>query len=430
MAVSADEYHRRTAITRLSVSADDESLLRETVSAWQRGCQIAVDKAWQQCRSKSDIQSLAYDTIRENTSLASQHAILACHQAAGNIKSCLARKRDGKKASKPTYTSPTVTYDCRTMTLFPDREQVSLTTHGDHARVQADLVLPDDEDGYQYQYLDSDQWEPTESTLHYRDGHWYLHLGFRKPKTTEPTTENGTVLGVDLGVSEIAVTSTARFFSADRLNHTRREFERVRGDLQDHGTRNAHRTLEAVSGREDEHVKHVLHSVANGIVAEALRYNCDGIIFEELDDIRNRLPDAAWHSEWAFNRLYEYVTYKADAAGLFVATTAPQHTSNRCAECGFVSDVNRPTRDTFECSRCGNRNHADYNAAKNIANAYLRREQQSSRGRGVSQYALKSGVVMPDRGYLSYSDAPVAEPTDKPKPVQANSCGERQRRGC
>ena len=122
--MSADEYHRRTAITRLSVSADDESLLRETVSAWQRGCQIAVDKAWQQCRSKSDIQSLAYDTIRENTSLASQHAILACHQAAGNIKSCLARKRDGKKASKPTYTSPTVTYDCRTMTLFPDREQV------------------------------------------------------------------------------------------------------------------------------------------------------------------------------------------------------------------------------------------------------------------------------------------------------------------
>jgi IS605 OrfB family transposase len=306
------------------------------------------------------------------------------------------------------------------MTVFSDQEQVSLTTYGDHNRVRADLVLPDDDDGYQYQYLTRDEWEPTESTLHYRDGSWYLHLGFRKSKPTETTTENGTVLGVDLGVSEIAVTSTARFFSAGALNHNRREFERIRGDLQDHGTRNAHRTLEAVSGREDEYVKHVLHNVANGIVAEALRYDCDGIVFEELDGIRERLPDAAWHSKWAFNRLYEYIAYKAKAVGMFVETTAPRHTSTRCAECGFVSDANRRTRETFECQQCGNRNHADYNAAKNIAERYLRREQQSSRGRGVSQYALKSGVVTPDRGYIPYSHESMAEPTDKPQPVEAN----------
>jgi len=118
--------------------------------------------------------------------------------------------------------------------------------HGNHSRIRADLVLPDD-GGYQHQYLDSDEWEPTKSTLHYRDGEWDVHLGFRKPKTdTETETENGTVLGVDLNVIEIAVTSTARFFSAGKFNHRRQEFERVRGNLQDHGTRNAHRTLESV----------------------------------------------------------------------------------------------------------------------------------------------------------------------------------------
>ena len=172
------------------------------------------------------------------------------------------------------------------MTIFPEKEQVSLTTLGDHDRARVDLILPDDDDGYQYQYLDSDEWEPTESTLHYRDGEWYLHLGFRKLKSTEETTENGTVLGVDLGVNEIAVTSTARFFSAGELNHKRREFERIRGNLQDHGSRNAHRTLEAVSGREDKYIKHVFHTVASGIVDEALQYDCDGIVFEELDGIR------------------------------------------------------------------------------------------------------------------------------------------------
>lgn len=397
--MSDDDYHRRTAITRLDVSPTDESLLRDTIAGWKQGCQIAVDMAWERCHSKSDIQQLAYDDVLEHTSLGSQHAILACHQAAENIKSCISRRQNGKKAGKPTYTSPTVTYDTRTMTVFPEKQKVSLTTHGDHARVRADLVLPTTEEGYQHQYLDSDAWEPTESTLHYRDGEWYLHLGFRTPKQdADETTENGTVLGVDLGVNEIAVTSTARFFSAGELNHKRREFERVRGDLQECGTRNAHRTLQSVSGREDEHVKHVLHSVAKGIVKEALRYECDGIVFEELDDIRERLSDADWHSKWAFNRLYEYVEYKAEAEGLFVETTNPKDTSKRCAECGFIHDDNRPSRETFECQKCANRNHADYNAAKNVADVYLRREQQSSRRRGVSQYALKSGTVTPNRG--------------------------------
>jgi transposase len=293
--LSDEDYHRRTAITRLDVSPTDEPLLRETIEEWKQGYQIAVDNAWERCHSKSDVQNLAYDDLRENTSLGSQHAILACHQAAENIKSCISRRQDGKKASKSTYTSPTVTYDSRTMTVFPEQEQVSLTIYGDHSRVRDDLVLPDDEDGYPHQYLDSEAWEPTESTLHHRSSEWYLHLGFRKPKqdTEAETTENGTVLGVDFGVNEIAVTSTARFFSAGELNHKRREFERVRGDLQECGTRNAHCTLERVSGREDEYVKHVLHSVANGIVEEALRYECDGIVFEKLDGIRERLPDAA-----------------------------------------------------------------------------------------------------------------------------------------
>ena len=177
-----------------------------------------------------------------------------------------------------------------------------------------------------------------------------------------------------------------------------------------------------MSGR-DEYVKHVLHSVANGIVEEALRYECDGIGFEEFDGIRERLPEAAWHSEWAFHRLYEYVEYKAEQKGLFVETTTPKNTSKRCAECGFIHDDNRPTRDTFECQQCGHQTHADYNAAKNVADVYLRREQQSSCGRGVSQYALKSGTVTPNRGYTPYYTESEVESTDKPHPQRANPSG-------
>ena len=209
------------------------------------------------------------------------------------------------------------------------------------------------------------------------------------------------------------------------MNHNRREFERTRGGLQQTATQNAHNTLQQVSGRETEYVKHVLHSVANGIVDEARRYNCTTIVFEELAGIRGRLPEAPWHAEWAFNRLLGYVKYKAAEHGIAVVETDPRNTSKRCAECGFVADANRPSRDTFECQQCGNRNHADYNAAKNVADMYLRREQQSSGRRGISQYALKSGVMTSNREFIPYStDVEVeTESTDKPHPHQANPSG-------
>ncbi len=146
--------------------------------------------------------------------------------------------------------------------------------------------------------MDDEDWEYTESTLHYRDGEWDLHLEYRKEKPdSEAPAQNGTVLGVDLGVTQIAVTSTARFFSAGKLNHARREFERTRGELQERGTQSAHRPLQEVSGREDEYAKHLLHSVTNGIVQEALEHECDGIIFEDLDGIRDRLSYTNWHSQ-------------------------------------------------------------------------------------------------------------------------------------
>jgi len=66
--------------------------------------------------------------------------------------------------------------------MFNKEEQVSLTVLGDHSRVKADLALPSEDDGYQYQYLNNEDWEYTESTFHCRDNEWYLHLEYRKEK--------------------------------------------------------------------------------------------------------------------------------------------------------------------------------------------------------------------------------------------------------
>ncbi len=227
---------------------EQRDLLEETISEWKRGCQIATDMAWGKCNAKSAVQPLAYDDVREYTDLGSQHAILATHQAAQAITGCLERRSKGKKVSKPTFTTPTVKYDTRTMTLF-DNDTVSLSTTEN--RVRCPLELPDADDGYQRQYLDSEKWSVTESTLTARDGDYFLHIGFRRHKTdTERNTaEDGTVLGVDLGIENLAVTSTAKFISGRELTHNLREFEKVRAGLQQTGTRSTHRTLEQSSSR-------------------------------------------------------------------------------------------------------------------------------------------------------------------------------------
>ena len=71
---------------------------------------------------------------------------------------------------------------------------------------------------------------------HRRGGDFHLHIGFRQYRNdTEQGTDaagDGTVLGVGLGLENIAVTSTARFFLGDELIHRFDRFEGVRGGLQ------------------------------------------------------------------------------------------------------------------------------------------------------------------------------------------------------
>lgn len=62
------------------------------------------------------------------------------------------------------------------------------------------------------QYLDSGEWGPTESPLHYRNGEWYLHLDFRKPETADGTDNCFTRLHKTLG--KINTTSAATHISS------------------------------------------------------------------------------------------------------------------------------------------------------------------------------------------------------------------------
>lgn len=410
-----DDYLRRAAITRLRVSDEQAKLLEDTISEWHKGCNIAAEIGWDEYEHDSySLQDLAYYDVREETRLGSQHAILATHQAADALQSVHELHENGQHVSKPRFTSPTVTYDANTMTVFDD-ETVSLSTT--ESRVRCKMVLPEDEDGFQYEFLENEAWELATSTLTARDGEYFLHLGFRRDtplQAEEDAAENRTVLGVDLGIDHLAVTSTAHFESGKRLVHKRDCFERIRGGLQETGTQSAHRTLVSMEGREERYYRDKLHCVANAIINEAVEHECTHIVFENLRYIHEHISNGKKFQQWAHRKLVSFIEYKAVERGIRVEFVEPQYTSQRCSECGHTSRGNR-SGTRFECEKCGKELHADYNAAKNIGWKFVRRELNDSRRTGDSQLTLKSGTVSPNRGFAPYlnSSGSEEESTDK-----------------
>ncbi len=359
---------RRTVPITLAVDSDDSALLRDTVDEFLWAAQYVTDHAFDGeyvTTSKTTLNDETYDDVRANTRLHSNHVQAARNKAAEACKSVVTRWKNGKKASKPQFTSPHVVYDHRSATFHDD--YVSLATVD--GRLEADYVLPADSDGTPHdEYLSSDAYEVTGAELHHKHGDWQLHVHCKTVVETDTpeqeTTENGTVLGVDLGVNQLAVTSTGTFWTGAEFDHWRRAYESRRGDLQQCGTRWAHQNIQSVGRKEDGRFKQLLHRISNELVSEARENGCSVIAFEDLTDIRER-TGASWGHKWAFDRLYDYVEYKAEAYGIDVEQVTPENTSRRCSECGFTHPDNR-RGEAFECLKCEYENHADYNAAKNI----------------------------------------------------------------
>ncbi|AAV46048.1 unknown [Haloarcula marismortui ATCC 43049] len=220
---------RRTVSVKLDVDSNDAALLRETVDEFLWAANYVVDHAWQgeyKTTSKAQLQAETYDDVREQTRLHANLVQNARNKAADAVQSAVARWKQGEYAGKPHFTSPTVVYDKRCAT-FHD-EYVSLATV--EGRIEVEYLLPAaDRDTPHSRYLDSDDYQVTGAELHHRDGQWFLHLRtnaeVESDTPKQATTGHRTVLGVDLGVNQLAVTSTGTFWSGHEFDHE----ARVRG---------------------------------------------------------------------------------------------------------------------------------------------------------------------------------------------------------
>ena len=413
---------RRTAVVKLDVSDEQRDALHQTAEQYLYSANRAADYCWSdtsytECKTnKRQVRDALYAELREETDLQAQLVQASIRRAVEAVKGVVERWKKGQRVSCPTFTAETMDYDARSATFY--RNKASLATV--EGRVEPSFVLPADSPTPYEQYVLSEDYEFRESTLRYdaTTDEFYLHISTRRidGDDAEVPADTGhldqTVLGIELGVNSLAVSSTGTFWQGDDYDHWCREFERRRGEMQQRGTQAAHNALLRLGKREDAWRKQYIHTIANELVEEAVEHDCDVIAFEDLTNIRERLPHAKWHHVWAFRRLYEYVEYKASEQGVSVEQVEPNHTSQRCSrtDCGFTHDDNRHG-ERFCCQKCGYEVNADYNAAKNVGLRYARKRTHRLRsspksGTGDAEVDLRiNGGTLNGNGYRRIAGA-------------------------
>jgi hypothetical protein len=200
------------------------------------------------------------------------------------------------------------------------------------------------------------------------------------------------VVGVDVGIRYLAVTSTATgkasFHPGKRLRHKANHYARLRKRLQNKGTRGAKRRIRRIAQRERRLKMQANHTLAKQII-EQHPHALIGL--ENLTDIRERTrrkkrerkkngkgtlpvsPKARKanrvYSQWSFAELQALISYKAALAGSLAIKVDADYTSKACPMCGHTEDANRPRKGLlFVCQnpRCGYTLHADLIGARSV----------------------------------------------------------------
>jgi putative transposase len=203
-----------------------------------------------------------------------------------------------------------------------------------------------------------------DSELIKRNNKFYLNITIEIPD--EPLKETKNVIGVDVGIKNLATCSTGDNFTGEQVQSVRNRYQTLRSQLQSKGTRSAKRHLKKMSGREKRFQKDINHCISKRIIELAKQHN-SALALEDLKNIRKtarqRKKQRGIFNRWAFNQLRNFISYKAQRQGIPMMLVEPAYTSKTCSSCGNLGIRNG---QIFHCSSCSFQADADFNASRNI----------------------------------------------------------------
>ncbi len=359
------------AVAKVKIAATNEVVA--TVKAYGKALQFCVDQAWsRRIRNNVKLHRFVYKRLRQ--ALPAQLAVACIKQACGIVK---------KAKSKPIIGKASVSYN------FPRSASLKgnvLALRLLKGRQEFGVKVP----ACYAEYFKS--WKLAESLLRIdRKGKCFFLFGFSKEVDAIDSVSQKRVLGVDLGVNNLAVTSDGRFFHSARVKLVKRKFKHLRSVLQAKGTRSAKLLLRKLSGREQRFMAWVNHNISKQIVSS---FDGNKIVMENLKGIRGRWLGRRmnyWISNWSFFQLQGFIQYKAERRGVEVVRVGPAFTSKLCHKCGLLGTR---FQGCFSCSHCGLSSYsADLNAARNLAHPMLVERQAAVNQPNVSGCEAQAPIV-------------------------------------
>ena len=341
-------------LVKLKTTHDQHAALVQTLRICNAACdrisQVAFDS---KTFRKYDLHHLTYHNLRAQTELAAGHVICAIAKVAHAYKLDTLTLRTFQSLGAIELNKDTLAWKV-------EEQTVSINAVG------ARLKLPFLCCAQQKELL---RGKRGQSDLLLRDGIFYLSCAVTVIEAEAFAPEG--VLGVDLGIVNVATDSEGNRYSGEPVKRVRRKYRRLRQLLQPKKTRSARKHLQKARRKESRFVKDVNHCISKHLVQLALvRQKALGI--ENLSGIRSRGNrfNRAMRTElntWAFNQLKLFVGYKAKRAGVMVIEVDPRYSSQTCSKCGHCEKANRRRQEKFECLCCGYQANADFNAALNLA---------------------------------------------------------------
>lgn len=341
-----------TVKSKLITNKEQHDSLLKTMEKFNEACNfISVFAFEKKIFGKVGIQKELYYEIREKYGLSAQMTVRAVGKVAESYKV-------DRKTLHEFDSHGAIVYDQRILSYKSADEISILTLDG---RIEVGIQYGD------YRKLETNRVR-GQADLIYKNGVFYLMIVVDLPDA-EPILPDD-VLGVDLGIVNLATTSDGKAYSGEKCTKIRQKYAKVKAVLQSVGTYSAKKHLRKISGRERRFKKDTNHCISKEIVQTAKDTN-RAIAMEDLSGIREGVTVSKAVREsigkWAFLELRNFIEYKAKLIEVPVIPVDPRNTSRECSACGHIDKKNRKNQASFVCLECGHTENADYNAAKNIA---------------------------------------------------------------
>ena len=216
---------------------------------------------------------------------------------------------------------------------------------------------------------------PLRATVKRSLGRWQCTICYA---VEEHKADNGLILGVDMNVGQVAVSTgdILRMPDTSRLEARKNRYQRMMARRQKGSGRRARarhlrartdRRIAAVRANWQHHVSRTLADTAGTVVVEALKTaamtksargtaEAPGTNVKAKSGLNREIRKTGWSG------LREKIEYKACT----LLEVNPAHTSQRCSRCGHVSEASRRSQSEYGCVACGHEVNADVNAALNI----------------------------------------------------------------